>query len=353
MHPGSQYYGGGEMASAAHPSVRSVPLTLMPNAVDVDGQMGHFKQEHGGYHGLDGVSSSNAIYTEHDGSFANHAQPHHSNHGQTHAQAAGLVGLMDDSAGSSSAVKREAELDRTIVGSLTTSYPFLRDGLCKKTISIQVEGSTQHLISYYKIDDVHNGRLAIPSNLPEIAALSISPIFLHKSNFRYPPIVEIGPDGMPRYVAEATDNAVRTPGHHQQYQQFGHDGSGTEAYGRPEGVAEGQMPFYPQQSNHHHLSHDNAQIEQQGFGRAGHNTYESTEAYTSNDFGNQAAHNEQTWSSNPAAGGNSGADANRDFSSRPGTSHDQGYHQFSDEAVDGGSTNDSGLEKVMLTRPAS
>ncbi len=85
---------------------------------------------------------------------------------------------------------------------------------------MQVNGSTQHLISYYKIDDVHNQRLAIPSNLPEIASLHISPIFLNKSNFRYPPVVEIGPDG-PRYVGESTDNVVRTSGHIS---------SGTESY---------------------------------------------------------------------------------------------------------------------------
>nr|AZI94828.1 Itd1 [Ustilago esculenta] len=197
-----------------HSSVRSVPLTLMPNAMDADAQMTHYKQEHSGYHSVEGVSSSsNPGYSEHDGFFGGHAHHHHSAHAQAHAQAAGLVGLLDEGAASSSAVKREVELDRTIVGSLTSSYPFVRDGLCKKTISIQVEGSTQHLISYYKIDDVHHGRLTIPSNLPELFCFSISPIFLNKSNFRYPPIVEMGPDGLPRYVGESTDNAMRASGH--------------------------------------------------------------------------------------------------------------------------------------------
>ncbi|SPO32085.1 uncharacterized protein UTRI_02642 [Ustilago trichophora] len=207
--------GGNSSHSAQHSSVRSVPLTLMPNAMDAEGQMMHYKQEPTGYHSLEGVaSSSNAVYSDQDGFFGNHPHQTHSTHAPTHAQAAGLVGLMDEGAASTLAVKREAaELDRTIVGSLTSSYPFVRDGLCKKTISIQVEGSTQHLISYYKIDDVHNGRLAIPSSLPEISSLSISPMFLNKSNFRYPPIVEIGPDGLPRYVGESTDNAMRASGH--------------------------------------------------------------------------------------------------------------------------------------------
>lgn len=207
--------GGGNSHAAQHASVRSVPLTLMPNAMDADGQMMHYKQEHGGYRAFDGLSSSSGpVYADQDGFLGAHPHQPHPAHSSTHPQAAGLVGLIDDGAASTSAAKREAaELDRTIVGSLTTSYPFVRDGLCKKTISIQVEGSTQHLISYYKIDDVHHGRLAIPSNLPEISSLSISPMFLNKSNFRYPPIVEIGADGLPRYVGESTDNAMRASGH--------------------------------------------------------------------------------------------------------------------------------------------
>ncbi|GAC98910.1 cAMP-independent regulatory protein [Pseudozyma hubeiensis SY62] len=197
-----------------HASVRNVPLTLMPNAMDADAQMIHYKQEHTAYQGLDHVtSSSNAVYADHDSFFGHPSHAQHSAHPQAHPQAAGLVGVMDDHAGPSNTAKREVELDRTIVGSLTSSYPFVRDGLCKKTISIQVEGSTQHLISYYKIDDVHNSRLTIPSTLPELSSLSISPIFLNKANFRYPPIVEIGPDGVPRYVGESTDNAMRASGH--------------------------------------------------------------------------------------------------------------------------------------------
>lgn len=208
------FNGGGSSHAVQHASIRSVPLSLMPNASDADGQVVHYKQDHSGYHTLDGAStSSNTIYTEHNSFFGNYSHQHHHSAARSHAQAAGMVGLLEESETSASTSKREAELDRTIVGSLTSSYPFVRDGLCKKTISIQVEGSTQHLISYYKIDDVHNQRLTIPSNLPEIASLPISPLFLNKSNFRYPPIVECGPDGLLKYVGESTDNALRTPGH--------------------------------------------------------------------------------------------------------------------------------------------
>lgn len=96
----------------------------------------------------------------------------------------------------------ESKFDRSLVGSLTTSYPFAKGGLCKKTISIQVENSTQHLISYYTVEDVRSGRLRTPSSLPEIASLAISPIFLTKTSFRFPPSIRYGLDGIPRFDGE-------------------------------------------------------------------------------------------------------------------------------------------------------
>ncbi len=98
------FNGSGLGNSAQHSDVRSVPLTLMPNALDGDGQMMQFKQEHGGYHSLEGASgSSNQIYAGHDGFFGNQTQQHHSAHNQSHAQAAGMVGLIDDAASASAA----------------------------------------------------------------------------------------------------------------------------------------------------------------------------------------------------------------------------------------------------------
>ncbi|PWN32398.1 uncharacterized protein FA14DRAFT_116026, partial [Meira miltonrushii] len=98
--------------------------------------------------------------------------------------------------------QNDARTDRSLVGSLTTSYPFAKGGLCKKTISIQVENSTQHLISYYTVEDVRSGRLRTPSSLPEIASLAISPIFLTKTSFRFPPSIRYGLDGIPRFDGE-------------------------------------------------------------------------------------------------------------------------------------------------------
>ncbi|KAF8642069.1 hypothetical protein AX16_009685 [Volvariella volvacea WC 439] len=95
--------------------------------------------------------------------------------------------------------------ERSLYGSLTNSYKFKPDGLMKKTFSLTIRGASQHLISYYKIEDVESGRLRSPSSLPELASLDISPEYLDKTHFRNPPKVEIGLDGIPRYRGEADD----------------------------------------------------------------------------------------------------------------------------------------------------
>ncbi|KAJ3710127.1 Gti1/Pac2 family-domain-containing protein [Lentinula guzmanii] len=95
--------------------------------------------------------------------------------------------------------------ERTLMGSLTNSYKFKSDGLMKKTFSLTIGGVAQHLISYYRIEDVENGRLRSPSSLPELASLDISPEYLDKTHFRNPPKVEVGPDGVPRYRGEADE----------------------------------------------------------------------------------------------------------------------------------------------------
>ncbi|PWN18308.1 hypothetical protein BCV69DRAFT_253172, partial [Microstroma glucosiphilum] len=105
----------------------------------------------------------------------------------------------------SGGANRESEIERALVGSLKSSYPFAKDGLCKKTISIQVHGSTQHLISYYKVEDVRSGRLRTPLSLPEISGLDISPMILQKSNFRNPPDIEVLPDGTLRYRGDGSE----------------------------------------------------------------------------------------------------------------------------------------------------
>lgn len=69
-------------------------------------------------------------------------------------------------------------------------------------MSVTVNGFSQHLISYYTLRDVIEGRLRTPSTIPELASLEISAEYLHRQNFRFPPQIEIGPDGVPRYRGE-------------------------------------------------------------------------------------------------------------------------------------------------------
>ncbi|KAA1470745.1 hypothetical protein DENSPDRAFT_72615 [Dentipellis sp. KUC8613] len=95
--------------------------------------------------------------------------------------------------------------ERSLVGSLTNSYKFKSGGMMKKTFSLTINGVSQHLISYYKIEDVEQGRLRSPSAYPELASLDISPEYLDKTHFRNPPKLEIGVDGIPRYRGEADD----------------------------------------------------------------------------------------------------------------------------------------------------
>ncbi|EIW77714.1 hypothetical protein CONPUDRAFT_138947 [Coniophora puteana RWD-64-598 SS2] len=107
--------------------------------------------------------------------------------------------------GENSGMGLDRHRERTLVGSLTNSYKFKSDGLMKKTFSLTIGGVSQHLISYYKVEDVEQGRLRSPSSLPELASLDISPEYLDKTHFRNPPKVEIGVDGIPRYRGEADD----------------------------------------------------------------------------------------------------------------------------------------------------
>ena len=126
--------------------------------------------------------------------------------------------------GESGSLGIDRQRERVLVGSLTNSYKFKTDGLMKKvcsslpppsipslsharwqTFSLTIGGVSQHLISYYKIEDVEQGRLRSPSSLPELASLDISPEYLDKTHFRNPPKVEIGVDGIPRYRGEADD----------------------------------------------------------------------------------------------------------------------------------------------------
>jgi hypothetical protein len=89
-----------------------------------------------------------------------------------------------------SGMSNDRNRERRLVGSLSDSYRFRKDGLIKKTMSIIVNGVAQHLISYYLPTDIISGKLRTPSSVPELASLEISPDLLVKQNFRIPPMVE-------------------------------------------------------------------------------------------------------------------------------------------------------------------
>ncbi|CAO3597049.1 unnamed protein product [Absidia cylindrospora] len=89
-----------------------------------------------------------------------------------------------------SSMKQQQHKERQLVGSLSDAYNFKEDGLIKKTMSLIVDGSPLHLISYYHPDDVVARKLRTPSTVPELVNLEISPELLVKQNFRIPPMVE-------------------------------------------------------------------------------------------------------------------------------------------------------------------
>ncbi|CAO3675741.1 unnamed protein product [Rhizopus stolonifer] len=80
--------------------------------------------------------------------------------------------------------------ERRLVGSLSDSYRFRKDGLIKKTMSVIIDGGTQHLVSYYHPHDILKNKLRTPSSVPGLVSLEISPDLLVKQNFRVPPMVE-------------------------------------------------------------------------------------------------------------------------------------------------------------------
>ncbi|KAJ7503536.1 Gti1/Pac2 family-domain-containing protein [Mycena galericulata] len=84
---------------------------------------------------------------------------------------------------------------------------FKPNGLIKKTITVTIEGSDLHLISYYTSSDQHSGKLKRPTSRPDIMNLPMDPRLFRATNFRVPPKVEKGPDGTSRLVEteETTD----------------------------------------------------------------------------------------------------------------------------------------------------
>lgn len=113
--------------------------------------------------------------------------------------------------GVSSGMSTDRNRERRLVGSLSDSYRFRKDGLIKKTMSIIVHGVAQHLISYYLPNDIIANKLRTPSSVPELASLEISPDLLVKQNFRIPPMVEPPFDHTEASLTGGIGNSVGNP----------------------------------------------------------------------------------------------------------------------------------------------
>lgn len=83
------------------------------------------------------------------------------------------------------------KVERSLVGSLTTSYGFKEEGLVKKTIGVMVGGVSHYLVSYYSIADVLNNKLITPSKDPTFQHITLR-LDLARHPFRSP-IVEANP----------------------------------------------------------------------------------------------------------------------------------------------------------------
>ncbi|KAI5804078.1 Gti1/Pac2 family-domain-containing protein, partial [Peziza echinospora] len=85
-------------------------------------------------------------------------------------------------AGASRALTREEE--RLLVGSLNESYSFKHDGLIKKTISLNFQGQTWHIVWYFTYFAHIDGHFTRPSERwPETI---IHPGLIQEQNFRCP-----------------------------------------------------------------------------------------------------------------------------------------------------------------------
>ncbi|ETW82758.1 hypothetical protein HETIRDRAFT_315871 [Heterobasidion irregulare TC 32-1] len=97
---------------------------------------------------------------------------------------------------SNSPVQRHRSRSETSVGRSVEAVAAMKpNGLTKKTITVKVDGTDHHLVSYYREEDVHHGRLQRPTSRQDIMDINIPPEMVRATNFRHPPHIEIGADG--------------------------------------------------------------------------------------------------------------------------------------------------------------
>ncbi|KAI0775260.1 Gti1/Pac2 family-domain-containing protein [Trametes elegans] len=99
-------------------------------------------------------------------------------------------------------------------------------GLIKKTITVKIDGSDYHLISYYTQEDLAAGLLRRPTTRPDLMAIDIPPELTRSTNFRYPPNLEeahdVGTGNSHRSDRDAIDNQpAHAPGAHSPHGMHG------------------------------------------------------------------------------------------------------------------------------------
>ncbi|KAF9869347.1 Gti1/Pac2 family protein [Colletotrichum karsti] len=78
------------------------------------------------------------------------------------------------------------DAERALIGSLVDSYPFKENGLVKKTISVTYQGVPHHLVSYYNVEDVTDGKLLTPSKDHQLSTIIPRGELIMSQNFRAP-----------------------------------------------------------------------------------------------------------------------------------------------------------------------
>ncbi|KII91770.1 hypothetical protein PLICRDRAFT_105756 [Plicaturopsis crispa FD-325 SS-3] len=75
-----------------------------------------------------------------------------------------------------------------------------KGGLMKKTITVELVGSSMHVIFYYTAEDIMAGRLQHVSAYPDIMRLDLVPGLFDLTKFRAPPKLVAGSDGRSRFA---------------------------------------------------------------------------------------------------------------------------------------------------------
>lgn len=85
----------------------------------------------------------------------------------------------------------------------------------QQTITVKIDGSDYHLISYYTQEDLATGLLRRPTSRSDLMAIDIPPELTRSTNFRYPPNLEeahdMGTGSSHRCVLRADPNLDDLP----------------------------------------------------------------------------------------------------------------------------------------------